>query len=443
SVNDTLSAELERYKEQVKVLKEGQNVENTYTIEIPDSKETLMIAEESCRKTSYRVKKIEVKTNQVLNENDLLLEQIINKDTVNIVMNSTMDNASVNVHKVKPSTSASVSQPSGNTKKNKIQQPSSSTQKNKVEAHPKTVKSSLKNKNRVVEPKGTANVQHSKLNANSELICVKCNGCMLYDNHDLCVLNDVNARAKSKSVKKILNRKVWKPTGVDLLTGSRGNNLYTLSIGDMMVSSPICLLSKASKTKSWLWHRCLSHLNFGAINHLARHGLVRDPEVIALIAEVVASKPAVSTSLPSSTAVDQDAPSPKNDSEASSSSDVIPTIVHIAASNSKHVNKWTKDHHLDNIIDKVILITLKWIYKAKLDELGGILKNNACLVARGYRQEEGIDFEESFAPVARLEAIRIFLTFAAHMNMIVYQMDVKMAFLNGILREEGLITSNS
>ncbi|GKA74919.1 retrovirus-related pol polyprotein from transposon TNT 1-94 [Tanacetum coccineum] len=63
--------------------------------------------------------------------------------------------------------------------------------------------------------------------------------------------------------------------GVDLLTRSRGNNLYTLSLRDMMASSPICLLSKASKTKSWLWHRRLSHLNFGAINHLARHGLVR------------------------------------------------------------------------------------------------------------------------------------------------------------------------
>nr|GFB41449.1 integrase, catalytic region, zinc finger, CCHC-type, peptidase aspartic, catalytic [Tanacetum cinerariifolium] len=65
---------------------------------------------------------------------------------------------------------------------------------------------------------------------------------------------------------------------VDLLTGSRGNNLYTLSIQDVMASSPICLLSKASKTKSWLWHRRLSHLNFGAINHLARQGLVRGLE---------------------------------------------------------------------------------------------------------------------------------------------------------------------
>nr|GEY74686.1 retrovirus-related Pol polyprotein from transposon TNT 1-94 [Tanacetum cinerariifolium] len=63
--------------------------------------------------------------------------------------------------------------------------------------------------------------------------------------------------------------------GVDLLTGSRGNNLYTLSLRVMMSSSPIYLLSKASKTKSWLWHHCLSHLNFGAINHLARQGLVR------------------------------------------------------------------------------------------------------------------------------------------------------------------------
>nr|GEV46062.1 putative reverse transcriptase domain-containing protein [Tanacetum cinerariifolium] len=62
---------------------------------------------------------------------------------------------------------------------------------------------------------------------------------------------------------------------VDLLAGSRGNNLYTLSLQDMMASSLICLLSKASKTKSWLWHRRLSHLNFAAINHLARQGLVR------------------------------------------------------------------------------------------------------------------------------------------------------------------------
>ncbi|GKA86624.1 putative ribonuclease H-like domain-containing protein [Tanacetum coccineum] len=602
--------------------------------------------------------------------------------------------------------------------------------------------------------------------------------------------------------------------GVDLLTGSRGNNLYTLSLGDMMASSPICLLSKASKTKSWLWHRRLSHLNFGAINHLARHGLVRGlpklkfekdhlcsacaigkskkkphkpksedtnqeklyllhmdlcgpmrvvsvngkkyilvivndysrftwvkclmskdeapdfiikflkmiqvrlkvpvrrirtdngtefvnqtlreycemigishetsvacspqqngvverqavatacytqnhsivrlrydetpyellhdklpdlsffhvfdalyyltndsenlgklqpkanigifigyapikktfriynrhtgriietihvdfdelttmasehsssgpalhemtpatissgpalhkmtpttissglvpnpppstpfvppsktPKVIAPIDEVVAPVPAVSTGSPSSTIVGQDVPSPsnsqttpetqspvipnyvkednhdldvahmnndlffgipilENNSEASSSN-VIPTVVHTSTSNSEHVTKWTKDHPLENIIGELkrpistrlqlyeqalfcyydafltsvepknykdALTQACWIEAMQeelneferlgLDERGGILKNKARLVARGYRQEEGIDFEESFASVARLEAIRIFLAFAAHMNMVVYQMDVKTAFLNGNLREE-------
>ncbi|GJT69334.1 retrovirus-related pol polyprotein from transposon TNT 1-94 [Tanacetum coccineum] len=239
------------------------------------------------------------------------------------------------------------------------------------------------------------------------------------------------------------------------------------------------------------------------------------PEVIAPIPEAVAPEHAVSTGSPSSTTVDQDAPSPSNSpttqetqtpilshdveednhdievahmgndpyfgipipevtSDQSSSSDVIHTIVPPDHQVSEHNSKWTKDHPLENIIvepknykdaltqacwieamqeelheferlevwelvpppDKAFVISLKWIYKVKLDELGGILKNKARLVARGYRQEEGIDFEESFAPVARLEAIRIFLAFAAHMNMVIYQMDVKTAFLNGNLREE-------
>ncbi|GJX82480.1 retrovirus-related pol polyprotein from transposon TNT 1-94 [Tanacetum coccineum] len=86
--------------------------------------------------------------------------------------------------------------------------------------------------------------------------------------------------------------------------------------------------------------------------------------------------------------------------------------------------------------DYVMIIALKWIYKVKLDEYGDVLKNKARLVAKGYRQEEGIDFEESFAPVARIEAIRIFIANAASKNMTIYQMDVKTAFLNGELKEE-------
>nr|GEX53283.1 copia protein [Tanacetum cinerariifolium] len=78
----------------------------------------------------------------------------------------------------------------------------------------------------------------------------------------------------------------------------------------------------------------------------------------------------------------------------------------------------------------------KFFDEVKLYELGGVLKNKARLVARGYRQEKGIDFKESFAPIARPEAIRIFIAFAAHMNMVVYKMDVMTMFLNGILCEE-------
>nr|GEU78517.1 integrase, catalytic region, zinc finger, CCHC-type, peptidase aspartic, catalytic [Tanacetum cinerariifolium] len=401
--------------------------------------------------------------------------------------------------------------------------------------------------------------------------------------------------------------------GVDLLYGSRGNNLYTLSLGDMMKSYLICLLSKASKTKSRLWHRRLSHLNFGAINYLARQGLVWglpklkfkkdhlcsactmgkskkkshkpksedtnqeklyllhidlcgpmrvesvnrkkyilvivndysrftwvkclrskdeapdfiikflkmiqveavatacftqnrsiirlrhgktpyellhdklpelsyfhvfgalyyptndsenlgklqpkadiDPEVIAPIVEVVALEYAGSIGSPSSTTVDQDAPSPistrpqLHEQALFCYYDAFPTFVEPKTYKDAFTQSYwievmqeelneferLKVWELVPQPDKVMVITLKWIYKVKLDELGGILKNKARLVARGYRQEEGIDFEESFAPVTRLEAIRIFLAFVAHKNIIVYQMDVKTVILNGNLWEE-------
>ncbi|GJW28914.1 putative ribonuclease H-like domain-containing protein [Tanacetum coccineum] len=747
---------------------------------------------------------------------------------------------------VKPSASASRSQPLGNRNKDKIRQTPSSTKKNKVEAHSRTVKSSLNNKN-CVKPKESANVQHSKLNANSKILCVKCNGCMLFDNHDLCVLdfiNDVNARAKSKSVKKNSKRKVWKPTGkvfinigyiwrptgrtltivenacpltritkttevplrkpsplksdtpkpvttlvysrkprkskTDVLVskpkivqsisannkepgtswGSIVSDVPSSSLdecrlsklfSDMMASSPICLLSKASKTKSWLWHRCLSHLNFGAINHLARHGLVQGlhklkfkkdhlcsacamgkskkkthkskyedtnqeklyilhmdlcgpmrvvsvngkkfhnqvsqddlsaakvhvhriridngtefvnqtlleyyekvgishetsvarspqqndvverrnctlievactmliypkaplflwaeavatacytqnrsiirlrhgktpykllhdklpdlsffhvfgalcyptndsenlgklqpkadigifigytstkkafriynrrtrriietihvdfdeltvmasehsssgpalheitptiinlglmpkpppstpfvppsrtnwiilfqplfdelltpspsinraaPEVIAPIAKVVAPEPIASTGSPSSTTLDQDAPSPnvahmnkdpffgipipENDSEASSSSDVIPTVVQTAAPKLRAL----EPKNYKDVLTQACWIEAMQEELNEFERLEGWELNKPRLVALGYRQKEGIDFEESFALVARLDAIRIFLAYAAHMNMIIYQMDVKTTFLNDILREE-------
>ncbi|GKB38407.1 retrovirus-related pol polyprotein from transposon TNT 1-94 [Tanacetum coccineum] len=166
-------------------------------------------------------------------------------------------------------------------------------------------------------------------------------------------------------------------------------------------------------------------------------------------------------------------------SEASSSRTLTIPTPNQSTQPHEHLRKWTDSHPLDNIIGKpsrlitsqsllllldtvgfqamqdeihefdrlyvwelvpppnyAMSIALKWIYKVKLDEYGDVLKNKARLVAKGYRQEEGLDFEKSFAPVARLEAIIIFLANASIKNMTVYQMDVKIAFLNGELKEE-------
>nr|GFA88522.1 hypothetical protein [Tanacetum cinerariifolium] len=128
------------------------------------------------------------------------------------------------------------------------------------------------------------------------------------------------------------------------------------------------------------------------------------------------------------------------------------------------LGRWTKDHPIANVIkdpsrsvstrmqlqtdaiwlqvwelvpclDKV-MFKLKWIYKVKMNKFGGMLKNKARLVAQGFKQEEGIDFEESFALVSRIEAICIFVANVANKNMTIFQMDVKPDFLNGELKEE-------
>ncbi|XP_070008150.1 uncharacterized mitochondrial protein AtMg00820-like [Nicotiana sylvestris] len=85
--------------------------------------------------------------------------------------------------------------------------------------------------------------------------------------------------------------------------------------------------------------------------------------------------------------------------------------------------------------DRTIIGT-RWVFRNKLDEHGITTRNKARLVVQGYNQEEGIDYDETFAPVARMEAIRILIAFASHMEFILFQMDVKSAFWNGLLKEE-------
>ncbi|GJW23733.1 retrovirus-related pol polyprotein from transposon TNT 1-94 [Tanacetum coccineum] len=151
------------------------------------------------------------------------------------------------------------------------------------------------------------------------------------------------------------------------------------------------------------------------------HPRVERPDSPALAVLV----PVNSAGTPSSTTIDQDAPSP---SHSSLSSELQSPSSHQGVAAGSTIIEDNPFALVDN--------NPFWIYKVKLDEYGDVLKNKARLVAKGYHQEEGIDFKESIAPVARIKAIRIFITNAASKNITIYQMDVKITFLNGELKEE-------
>nr|GEV61894.1 retrovirus-related Pol polyprotein from transposon TNT 1-94 [Tanacetum cinerariifolium] len=250
--------------------------------------------------------------------------------------------------------------------------------------------------------------------------------------------------------------------GVNLIKGSRGSNLYTISVEDMLQSLPICLLSKASKNKSWFRHRHLNHLNVGLVPNLAP----AIPYVPPTKKELeILFQPMFDEYFEPSTVNQHVSPAPVN-LPCPSLTILLKSILllqlimnHLLtffALDSSSEKPFSSSIHPETAYYRCLVVLLQFytvkgqtekfksavtegcwcIYKVKLDEYGDVLKNKARLVAKGYSQEEGINFEESFASVARLEAIRIFIANAASKNMTVYQMDVKTAFLNGELKEE-------
>nr|GEV49675.1 retrovirus-related Pol polyprotein from transposon TNT 1-94 [Tanacetum cinerariifolium] len=394
-------------------------------------------------------------------------------------------------------TDASGSQPRSNTKKNRIS-PAKGVNKMQVEEQPRKNKSHLR----------TTNCVDSSSRSKSDVVQIV----LWYLDSDCSKHMTRNRSQLMNIVKKFIRTVRFEndhfgaimgygdyvievafrnhscyvryTDGVELIKGSRGYNLYTISVKDMMKSYSICLLSKASKNKSWLWHRRLNHLNFGTINDLARKDLVREVVATACYTQnrslihtrhnktpyemVHNKKPDITCfgvfgalCYPTNDREDLGKLQPTADigifvglapiflMSGQISSWLVPNLVPAAP----YVPPTNKDleilfqpmfdeyvePHLWELVpqpDCVMIIALKWNYKVKLDEYGHVLKNKARLVAKGYRREEGIDFEESFVPVARIEAIRIFITNAASKNMTIYQMDVKKAFLNGELKEE-------
>nr|GEV89689.1 integrase, catalytic region, zinc finger, CCHC-type, peptidase aspartic, catalytic [Tanacetum cinerariifolium] len=431
-------------------------------------------------------------------------------------------------------TSASGSQPQGNTKKDRIQRTQSRAKKNKLEVHPRNVRPSLHNKKSVVNTKAISFVPNSKLNVNFDLKCATCNGCLFSDTLDSCVLdfiNSMSARVKSKSAKKPVNRKIWKPTGKlkfekdhlrsacamgkskkkSLKPNSEDTNQEKLYLLQLDICGPMrveianekkyilvivddysrftwvkCLRSKdeapdfiimflkmiqvqlqvgisyetlvarssqqneAMATAYYTQNRSIIRLRYGKTPYELLHNKLHDlsflhdllfqplfdelftppscvdpptPEVIAPIDDVIPQVQTKSTGSPSSTTADQDAPSPsKSQTILETQSSIIPQDVEEDIHDIEVA-------HIGNDMIRYLVYQFQKLLLLNLHQWG-ILKNKAHLVAPGYRQEKGIDFEESFASVARVEAIRIFLAYAAHKNMVVYQMDVKTASLN-------------
>ncbi|GJU06005.1 retrovirus-related pol polyprotein from transposon TNT 1-94 [Tanacetum coccineum] len=293
---------------------------------------------------------------------------------------------------------------------------------------------------------------------------------------------------------------------------------------------------EASKTKSWLWHRRLSHLNFGTFNKLAKDGLARgiprlkflkdhlcsacalgknkkssdQPKVkdtnqeklyllhmdlcgpmrvasingkrgdwdrlfqpmfdeyftppsivVSLVQEAATLRVVVLADSPVSTSIDQDTPSTSipstqeqehspNISQGFEESPKTPTFcddplhecLHKDSTSQGSSSNVRQTHtlfkHLEPKNFKQAMIEPSWIdaMQEEIHEFKRLQVWELVPFAQGFRQEEGIDFEESFAPVARIDAIRIFVANVAHKNMTIYQMDVKTDFLNGELKEE-------
>nr|GEZ02571.1 retrovirus-related Pol polyprotein from transposon TNT 1-94 [Tanacetum cinerariifolium] len=357
---------------------------------------------------------------------------------------------------------------------------------------------------------------------NSELICVRCNGCMLYDNHDLCVLNvinDVNAHPKSKAIKKHSKRKVWKPTGMVFIktrfTWRPTGRTFTI-VGNTCPLTRITTTAEVPPRRPTDLETDTSKL------------------VVKLVYSMKPRKPKTNVPIGKSKIIKSIYANNKEPSKSKKKPHKLKSedtnqeklyLLHmdlygpmrVASVNGKKYilvivddySRFTwvkclraKDEAPDFIIKfKMIQLRLKtyqngvverrnralieaartilepalhemtpatissglvpnpprstpyappsrtdWdiLFQLLFDELlnpppnefGGVLKNKARLGTQGFRQEEDIDFEESFASVARIEAIRIFIANAAHKNMTIFQMDVKTEFLNGELKEE-------
>nr|GEW39950.1 retrovirus-related Pol polyprotein from transposon TNT 1-94 [Tanacetum cinerariifolium] len=298
----------------------------------------------------------------------------------------------------------------------------------------------------------------------------------------------------------------------DLLTGNHGSDLYTISLQESTLTTPLCLMAKASPTQAWLWHQRLSHLNFDYINLLSKKDVVIGLPKLKFVKDQLCSFCEVSKAkrssfmskvVPSSkgrlnlllwtyvvqcTSSVNKSSSPTNNSNQQDTQPITniqptsepstPTYVHTEENND---NQAEEEHLQDDEFTNPLCTPVQEVVESSSHNIEQVRRNPSkpvqtrrqlatdpkmCMFALivstvesknikeamadsawieamqeeihkfDRLQEEGINFEESFAPVARLEVVRIFVAYVAHKSFPIYQMDVKTTFLNGPLKEE-------
>nr|GEV00068.1 retrovirus-related Pol polyprotein from transposon TNT 1-94 [Tanacetum cinerariifolium] len=310
--------------------------------------------------------------------------------------------------------------------------------------------------------------------------------------------------------------------GNDLLTGSRGSDLYSITLQDTSSPNPICLMAKVTSSQALLWHRLFSHLNFDTINLVSKNDIVIGLPKLKFVKDHLCSScelgkakrkytwthfsrskdgtPAVlidfltlvqrgihaqvrtvrtdkgtefwnktlhayfakeaetvttsneldllfslvfdelingTTPVVSMSSVVRAANDPNKRQQHTTTQSLTTTVA--ADTPPLNIQTTTETTYVWELVDRPLcknIINMKWLWKNKHDEENTVIHNKAHLVAKGYGQKEGIDFEESFAPVSWVESVRLFVAYVAHKSFSVYRIDVKTTFLYGPLKEE-------
>nr|GEV74576.1 hypothetical protein [Tanacetum cinerariifolium] len=337
-------------------------------------------------------------------------------------------------------TSVSIPQLKSNRLEHRVMHNTSKGKKQQVEYHRRNLKF-YNNKTFVTACNDSLNAQTSNVN----FVCVTCGECVLNDNHDMCVLhyiNGMNDRTKMpmatplkkfSSTVKFRNDQiapilaygdlaqstcyVRDLKGNDLLTSSRGSDLYSITLQDTISPNPICLMAKASSLQACLWYHRLSHLNFDTINLISKYDIVTGLPKLKFIKDHLCSSCKLGKAKyhPLEQVMGNPSQLTRTRHQLETDGEMCMFALSVSQTEPKNI--------------KESMANYAWI-EAMQEELHQFDRLD------GYNQLEGINFKESFALVARLEAVRLFVAYAAHKSFPVYQMDVKTTFLNSPLKEE-------